>query len=267
MKEYLESTRLNPDDLEAHGELAALAKKSGMNDMAEKQYREVLRLKKDDADARNALTAIYVKNKNYDELTTLLKESVALNPKDATSHYKLGLVYEFKKDYEAATDQYKEAVELKSDHAKALNALGRVYMKTGHIAQAKEVLETASKADPAQEETTLLLGSIKDNCRRSRASTKRRQKSRKKREPVKRKGQKQKESLLPRRAAKERPKSIKTAQFLRPGAEGFVKWQQLHLSTILQELQRFPDTLGLVAITVHQNKAAFPGSLPPWRAT
>ena len=35
-------------------------------------------------------------------------------------------------------------------------------MKTGHIAQAKEVLETASKADPAQEETTLLLGSIKD---------------------------------------------------------------------------------------------------------
>jgi tetratricopeptide (TPR) repeat protein len=92
----------------------------------------------------------------------LLKESVELNPKDANAHYKLGLVYEFKKDYDAAATQYKEAVELKSDFAKALNALGRVHMRTGQIAQAKEVLELAKKADPSQEETTVLLSSIKD---------------------------------------------------------------------------------------------------------
>jgi hypothetical protein len=58
--------------------------------------------------------------------------------------------------------RYKEAVELKDDHAKALNALGRVYMKTGHIAQAKVALEAAKKADPALEETTVLLNSIRD---------------------------------------------------------------------------------------------------------
>jgi len=53
-------------------------------------------------------------------------------------------------------------VELKGDSAKALNALGRVYMKTGRYAEAKEILESAKKADPKLEETSVLLNNIRE---------------------------------------------------------------------------------------------------------
>jgi hypothetical protein len=35
-------------------------------------------------------------------------------------------------------------------------------MKTGNITEAKQALESANKADPSQEETTVLLSSVKD---------------------------------------------------------------------------------------------------------
>ena len=159
---YQEALRLNPDNLEARRELAMLYRKSNQNEEAERQYREILRIRKDDAEARNVLTALYVKSKKYDELITLLKEGVELAPGDPASHYKLGLIYEFQKDYEAAEERYRKAVELKGDHAKSLNALGRIYLKTGKIAEAKETLEAAKKADPGMEETAVLLSNIKE---------------------------------------------------------------------------------------------------------
>lgn len=159
---YQTAIKLDGESLDAHRELAGLLRKRNEMDQAAGEYQEVLRLKKDDQDARTALTAIYVKNKNYDSLAKLLKEGVELAPTDANAHYKLGLVYEFQKNYAAATDEYKEAVKLKADHAKALNAMGRVQMKDGHIAEAKESLEAARKADPELEEAQVLLSNIKD---------------------------------------------------------------------------------------------------------
>ncbi|GFO62987.1 tetratricopeptide repeat protein [Geomonas paludis] len=159
---YQAAIKLDPESLETHRELANLLRKRNEMDQAANEYQEVLRLKKDDQEARTALTAIYVKNKNYDSLAKLLKEGVELSPNDANAHYKLGLVYEFQKNYSAATDEYKEAVRLKADHAKALNAMGRVQMKDGRIAEAKESLEAARKADPELEEAQVLLSNIKD---------------------------------------------------------------------------------------------------------
>lgn len=159
---YREAIRIDPDNLEARRELALLYRKGNQNEEAEKQYQEILRIKKDDAEARNILTALYVKSKKYDELITLLKDGVELAPNDPASHYKLGLIYEFKKDYDAAEERYKKSVELKGDHAKSLNALGRIYLKTGKIAEAREALEAAKKADPGMEETAVLLSNIKE---------------------------------------------------------------------------------------------------------
>ncbi|WP_026843048.1 tetratricopeptide repeat protein [Citrifermentans bremense] len=159
---YQAALKLDGESVDAHRELANLQRKRNMIDEAAVEYQEVLRLKKDDQEVRTALTAIYVKNKNYDALAKLLKDGVDLSPNDPNAHYKLGLVYEFQKDYDAATAQYKEAVTLKPDHAKALNAMGRVQMKDGHIAEAKESLEAARKADPDLEEAQVLLSNIKD---------------------------------------------------------------------------------------------------------
>ena len=40
--------------------------------------------------------------------------------------------------------------------------MGRVYLKTGRFAEAREALESAKKADPGLEETSVLLSNIKD---------------------------------------------------------------------------------------------------------
>lgn len=151
-----------PDNVDANREIGILYKSKGQNDQAIEHYKKVLAQQKDDMETRNSLVSIYVKNKQYDEITDLLKGTVALFPDDPNNHYKLGLIYDFKKDYENAIGSYKKAVELKPDHTRSLNALGRLYMKTGRLSEAKEILEAAKKADPNQEESSVLLNNIRD---------------------------------------------------------------------------------------------------------
>jgi len=141
---YREALKLDPDNLQAHRELAVLYKKRGMEG-AETQYREVLRLKKNDTGARNALMAIYLKNENYDDLFALLKEGVELNPGDPSSHYRLGVILEFRKEYPAALAEYEKTVSMKKDHAKGLNAMARLYLKAGRVEEAGKALEAAAR--------------------------------------------------------------------------------------------------------------------------
>lgn len=162
IESYKHVLKYSPDDADANREIAALYKTNGQNEKSIEHYRKVLALHADDAETRTALVSIYVKNKQYDEITTLLKDAAELTPDDPNNHYKLGLIYDFKKDYENAIVNYKKAIEVKPDHARSLNALGRLYMKTGRLSEAREALEAAKKADPAMEETAILLNNIRD---------------------------------------------------------------------------------------------------------
>lgn len=152
----------SPNDGDANREIAALYVQKGDYEKAIAHYKKALAVHKDDNEARTALISIYVKNKQYDEITVLLKEAVELSPDEPVNHYKLGLIYDFKKEYESAVTAYKRSIELKPDNARALNALGRLYMKTGRLAEAKETLEAAKKADPTMEETLVLLNNIRE---------------------------------------------------------------------------------------------------------
>ncbi len=159
---YLAVLKHSPENADANREIAALYKIKGLDDKAIEHYKKVLTQQKDDMETRNALVSLYVKNKKYDEITNLLKGTAELFPDDPNNHYKLGLIYDFKKEYDNAIASYKKALELKPDHIRTLNALGRLYMKIGRLSEAKEVLEAAQKADPNQEETSVLLSNIRD---------------------------------------------------------------------------------------------------------
>ena len=162
IESYKHVLKYSPDDADANREIAALYKTKGQNEKAIEHYKRVLALHAEDAETRTSLVSIYVKNKQYDEITLLLKEATELTPDDPNNHYKLGLIYDFKKDYDNAVANYKKAIEIKSDHARSLNALGRLYMKTGRLSEARDALEAAKKADPAMEETSILLNNIRD---------------------------------------------------------------------------------------------------------
>ena len=163
LESYLLVLKHSPENTDANREIGILYKSKGQDDKAVQYYKKVLAQQKDDMDTRNSLVSIYVKNKQYGEIANLLKETVELFPDDPDNYYKLGLIYDFKKDYENAIASYKKAVELKPDHTRSLNALGRLYMKTGRLSEAKEILETAKKSDPNQEESSVLLSNIRDD--------------------------------------------------------------------------------------------------------
>jgi tetratricopeptide (TPR) repeat protein len=203
IESYKNVLKYSPDDAAANREIAALYKTKGQNDKAIEHYRKVLALQKEDAETRTALVSIYVKDKQYDEITLLLKEATELTPEDPNNHYKLGLIYDFKKDYENAVANYKKAIEIKPDHARSLNALGRLYMKTGRLSEARDTLEAAKKADPAMEETSILLNNIRDEF-----------------SPEPRKISKGKKSKVKKgKKVTKTGKSTKKAQPAKPGAE------------------------------------------------
>ncbi len=159
---YLQVLRLKPDHGDVHREIAGIYRTKGVYDKALSHYKKALAAQPADTESRNAIIAIYVKDKKYDDLMDLLKEAVRTAPEDPNNHYKLGLIYDFKKDHDNAIESYKKAIEVKADHAKALHSLGRVYMKTGRLAEAREALEAAKKADPNMEEASVLLNNIRD---------------------------------------------------------------------------------------------------------
>lgn len=162
LSSYSSVLTYSPNDGNANREIAAVYAQKGDNEKAIEHLKKALTIHKEDYEARTALISIYVKNKQYDDITILLKEAVEMSPDDPVNHYKLGLIYDFKKEYENAIGTYKKSIELKPDNARALNALGRLYMKTGRLAEARETLEAAKKADPSLEETSVLLNNIRD---------------------------------------------------------------------------------------------------------
>lgn len=160
---YKEILKLTPENIEANKGLASIYQDKGENEKSIELYQKALASKNDDAETRSALTALYVKEKKYNELAALLQETVLLAPEDPNNHYKLGLIHDFNNDYEKAIESYKNCIELAPDHARALNALGRVYMKTGRLAEAREMLQAALKADPGLTEASVLLNNIQDD--------------------------------------------------------------------------------------------------------
>lgn len=160
---YKSALATAPSNPEVNRELAALYRDQGKNKQAIEHFSRTLEVQKDDADSRNALIAIYVKEKKYDKIEKLLQEAIDLNPDDPVNYYKMGLMQDFNKQYDQAIDSYKKAIELKPDNARAMNALGRVYMKTGRLAEAREMLQAAKEVDPSMEEASLLLNNIKDD--------------------------------------------------------------------------------------------------------
>jgi len=210
---YLSVLNRYPDNVDANREIGILYKSKGMNDKAADHFKKVLAQQKDDMETRNSLVSIYVKNKQYDEITDLLKGAVELFPDDPNNHYKLGLIYDFKKEYDNAIASYKKAVELKPDHIRSLNAMGRLYMKTGRLSEAKDVLEMAKKADPSQEESSVLLNNIRDEFSPEPRKIIKKSKSKKSKKIKKSKSKKSKKSK----------KSVKTSKTKKPAAKDKAK--------------------------------------------
>jgi Tfp pilus assembly protein PilF/mono/diheme cytochrome c family protein len=141
----------NPEDFEAHYNLAALLQMKGDLGGAVLQFTEAVRLRPDDPTANNALGAVLLASGRVDEAITDLNTALAGRPDYFDAHYNLGNALASKGDFQGALLHFRAAVRLNPQDAGAEANLGSALAETGNLKEARLHFERALQIDPKNE--------------------------------------------------------------------------------------------------------------------
>jgi len=146
--EYREAIRVDPDDAEAHNNLALLLETLKRYDEAELEYREAIRADPNFAAAHNSLGFRLEDRGRYDEAELEYREAIRADPNLAAAHYYLGVLLETLKRYDESEMEYREAIQADPNFAVAHVCLGLLFLKTGRPEEAEKERRAAIQADP-----------------------------------------------------------------------------------------------------------------------
>jgi tetratricopeptide (TPR) repeat protein len=132
LREYQELVRLNPDDIIAHTNLAALYYKLDDRDKAIAEIREVLRIDPSRWTQREILADTYYDMGEYERAIYEYSRTFSDYPRNAMGHYKLGRVYYKTKRYSLARDEFTKAIEVYDGIAEAHLGRGLSYCALGN---------------------------------------------------------------------------------------------------------------------------------------
>jgi Tfp pilus assembly protein PilF/mono/diheme cytochrome c family protein len=138
----------NPEDFEAHYNLAAMLQVKGRLDGAIEQYEAALRLRPDDAVANNAMGSALLAEGRADQSALYLERALKVRPDYFDAHYNLGNALASTNDFEGASKQFLLALEGRPSDANAEANLGSALAEMGKFAEAKSHFERALQIDP-----------------------------------------------------------------------------------------------------------------------
>jgi len=141
----------NPDDFEAHYNLAAMLQLRGAAQEAVDQYQQALTLRPADATVENALGGALLASHRIPEAVAHLTAAVNARPEYFDAHYNLGIAQAIAGNFPAAAQELTAAVKLKPDDAGAEANLGAAYAELGETQKAITHLNRALQLDPANE--------------------------------------------------------------------------------------------------------------------
>lgn len=141
----------NPDDFEAHYNLAALLQMKGNLSGAVLQFREALRIRPEDPIANNALGAVLLASGQIEGAIPHLKAALGVRPDYFDAHYNLGNALATQGDFTGALTHFRAAVHLNSEDAMAEANLGSALAETGNLKEARLHFERALQIDPKNE--------------------------------------------------------------------------------------------------------------------
>jgi Flp pilus assembly protein TadD len=141
----------NPDDFEAHYNLAALLQMSGEVSESVAQFTRAVRIRPDDATANNALGAVLLASGRVAESTQYLIAALRVRPDYFDAHYNLGNAFASQGDFTQALLEFRAAVRLRPEDANAEANLGSALAETGNINEARFHYERALKINPNHE--------------------------------------------------------------------------------------------------------------------
>ena len=171
------SLQLDPQDAEAHNNLANTLKDLGRLDEAEASYKQAIVFKLDYAEAHNNLGAILIELGRLDEAKLRCSKAIALKPDFAEAHYNLGNTLQGLIRLDEAEVSYKRAIALSPDYSDAYNNLGVTLKKLGKPEEAEINYRQAITIKPDYAEAFSNLGNVLQelgrmedsevNCRKS----------------------------------------------------------------------------------------------------
>jgi Flp pilus assembly protein TadD/mono/diheme cytochrome c family protein len=141
----------NPEDFEAHYNLAALFQMKGNFSGAVLQFTEAVRIRPADPTANNALGAVLLASGNVDGAIAYLNTALARRPDYFDAHYNLGNALASQGDFPGALLHFRAAVRLNPQDAGAEANLGSALAETGNLKEARLHFERALQIDPKNE--------------------------------------------------------------------------------------------------------------------
>jgi lipoprotein NlpI len=138
----------NPDDFEAHYNLAAMLQSRGAMREAVQQYQSALALRAGDAAAENALGGALLAANQIPEAIAHLTAAATARPEYFDAHYNLGIAQAAAGNFPAAVEELTTAAKLKPDDAGAEANLGAAFAELGERQKAILHLNRALQLDP-----------------------------------------------------------------------------------------------------------------------
>jgi tetratricopeptide (TPR) repeat protein len=139
----------DPNNFEAHYNLAAMLQARGNTDSAITQYEIALRVRPQDATANNALGAAFLATGQTRRALPYLRSAVQSSPDYFDARYNLGNALASNGDFLGAAEQFNAAVRLKPDDADAHANFGSALAELGRFPEAKAQFERALEINPA----------------------------------------------------------------------------------------------------------------------
>jgi Tfp pilus assembly protein PilF len=138
----------NPDDFEAHYNLAALLQ--GRGELAESaaHFAQAVRIRPEDATANNALGASLLAAGRSGEAIPYLSAALKARPEYFDAHYNLGNALASQGDFTGALVHFRAAVGLNPQDANAEANLGSALAETGNLKEARLHYERALRLNP-----------------------------------------------------------------------------------------------------------------------
>jgi tetratricopeptide (TPR) repeat protein len=141
----------DPDDFEAHYNLAALLQIKGDLPGALLQFTEAVRVRPDDSTANNALGGVLLASGHLDGAIGYLNTALKERPDYFDAHYNLGNALASQGDFQGALLHFRAAVRLNPQDANAEANLGSALAETGNLKEARMHFERALQIDPKNE--------------------------------------------------------------------------------------------------------------------
>jgi len=141
--------RNNPEDFEAHYNLAAMLQARGDAADAQTEYEAALRIRPEDATANNALGAVLLASGQAGRAVLYLQTATQTAPDYFDAHYNLGNALASADNFRAAAREFAAAVRIRPDDPDAHANLGSALAELGNYADAKAQFERALEINPA----------------------------------------------------------------------------------------------------------------------